>query len=191
MPYTGRLWRKVAGCLMLALYVLASPLAYADQAATLKAAFVLNFLKFIEYPSTGGSDTNGTWLIAIIGDDPLNTTLQGFLDRKLIQGHKIEVQIFATMTEWKRIHRPCRAVLLNPAALSDWDRIRSELSVSPVLTISATPGFCAKGGMLNLFEQENRIRFEANPAAAEQHGLKLRSELLKLAVIVTTKGERE
>ena len=57
-----------------------------------------------------------------------------------------------------------------------------------MLTICEAPGFCEQGGMLNLYEEDHRIRFEANPAAADQAGLKLRSTLLTLATIVKTKG---
>ena len=56
-----------------------------------------------------------------------------------------------------------------------------------MLTIGDSPGFCAAGGMLNLFEQDDRIKFEANPETASRAGLKMRAELLKLATIVPTK----
>ena len=57
-----------------------------------------------------------------------------------------------------------------------------------MLTICETPGFCTQGGMLNLYQEDQRIRFEANPAAADKARLKLRSTLLTLATIVKTEG---
>ena len=67
-----------------------------------------------------------------------------------------------------------------------WPPTRTVLTHEAVVTIAETPGFCASGGMLNLYEEGNRIRFEANPAAAAAAGLTLRADLLKLAKIVRT-----
>lgn len=178
----------LAGIAAIVFYTLSTPSAKAEQAETLKAAFVLNFLKFAENPTMKPADTNTFLIIAVVGNDPLANALQTVLSGKIIQGRTVKIQLFPSAEEWKHSPPPCHALFLTPAAQSLKNEVLTALAGQPVLTIGEIPGFCAEGGMLNLYEQDNRIKFEANPGAAEKQGLKLRSELLKLATIVTTKG---
>ena len=178
--------RWVAGGLAIVLLAVGTAVARAEQADALKAAFVLNFLKFAEWPVAGPSETNATLVIAAVGNGPLTTALKTVLNGKTAQGRKVEVLVFRDAAEWKRGNRSCQALFITPATHSAWGEIRASVADRPVLTIGAATGFCTEGGMLNLYEKENRIRYEANLEAVEKAGLKLRSELLKLATIVTT-----
>jgi hypothetical protein len=178
--------RWLAGGLALAFGLAAAAGARAEQADALKAAFVLNFLKFAEWPASAPADTNAALVIAAVGNDRLAAALRTVLDGKTVQSRKVEVQVFRDAAEWKNAGRPCQALFVTPAAQPAWGGIRAAVAGRPVLTMGEAAGFCAQGGMLNLYEKENRIRFEANPEAVEKEGLRLRSELLKLATIVTT-----
>ena len=183
----GTPWRRAVAAL-LALVIAASPVAAgAQQAEAVRAAFVLNFLKFAEWPGPAG-DATAPLVIGAIGDDAQVAALQAGLDGKEIQGRRVVVRAFRDADQWRREGNDCQALFLSPGASAAWTQLRSELAAKPVLTISEAPGFCERGGMLNLFEQDHRIRFEANPGAADQAGLKLRSTLLTLATIVKSKG---
>ncbi len=191
MAYPGKIDRSWAYLLAFALCAVGAPLAQAEKVETLKAAFVLNFLKFTEYPQTASAATPPPLVIAIIGNDPLAHSFKTILDGKTAQGRRVEVHLFQTGAAWLRFNQACDALYLCQSAQSAWPDIRAALTARPLLTISEIPEFCAQGGMLNLLEQANRIRFEANPAAATKYGLKLRAELLKLATVVTTTGDTE
>jgi hypothetical protein len=117
--------------------------------------------------------------------------MKTILDGKTVQGRKVEITLFQTAADWHRSNQPCHVLFLTPTEKAAWPSIHAALANRPVLTISQSPGFCSQGGLLNLLEQANRIRFEANPDAAAKQGLKFRSELLKLATVVTTKGDNE
>lgn len=183
----ARVWRRaVAGLLLLAFA--ASPAAVgAQQAEAVRAAFVLNFLKFAEWPPAGGGAATDL-VIAAVGDDAQVAALTAGLEGKEIQGRHVVVRAFRDADQWRREGRGCQALFLSPSAAAGWPQLRADLAGQPVLTISEAPGFCEQGGMLNLYEQDHRIRFEANPGAAELAGLKLRSTLLTLATIVKSKG---
>lgn len=184
-PLKRRRW--VAG--LLALYLAAWPAgAGAQQAEAVRAAFVLNFLKFAEWPAAARADSASALVIGAVGDGAQSAALRAGLDGKEIQGHRLEVRIFRDAEQWRLEGAGCRALYITPAAADAWRQMRAEIAGRPVLTICEAPGFCEQGGMLNLYEDDNRIRFEANPAAADQAGLKLRSTLLTLATIVKTKG---
>jgi YfiR/HmsC-like len=180
--------RRLAGLLLLALLV--SPAgAGAQQAEAVRAAFVLNFLKFAEWPAVAGADSS--IIVGALGEDAQSAALQSGLEGKEIQGRRIAVKVFRDVAQWRLEGSACQALFISPSAPAAWGEMRAELAGKPVLTICESPGFCEQGGMLNLFENDHRIKFEANPAAADLAGLKLRSTLLTLATIVKTKGDRQ
>ena len=176
--------RWLASGLVIVFGLVAMPALRAESPDGLKAAFVLNFVKFAEWPAAAPSNTHAALVIAAIGNDPLAVEIKTILNGKLAQGRKVEVQLYRDVADWKQCGLPCQALFVTVAAYAVWDEIRGALVGRTVLTMGDAPGFCAAGGMLNLYEKENRIRFEANPEAAEKEGLKLRAELLKLATIV-------
>lgn len=174
---------------LLALLLCLSPAAAgAQQAEALRAAFVLNFLKFAEWPAAAMGDASAPLVVAVIGDDLQSGALERGLEGKEIQGRKLAVHVYSDAAQWRLKGTACQALYVTPAAHDAWAELRAELAGRPVLTICETPGFCAQGGMLNLYQEDQRIRFEANPAAADKAGLKLRSTLLTLATIVKTEG---
>lgn len=179
--------RRLTG-VVLALSLALSPVtAGAQQAEAVRAAFVLNFLKFAEWPAAASPDSSAL-VIAALGDDAQSAALMAGLDGKEIQGRRIAVRVYRDAEQWLREGQTCQALFITPTAAGSWGDVRADIEKKPVLTICEAPGFCEQGGMLNLFEEDHRIRFEANPGAADQAGLKLRSTLLTLATIVKTKG---
>jgi len=66
----------------------------------------------------------------------------------------------------------------------DLKKILNELRKDPVLTVSDIPHFVQRGGMIRFVPEDNRVRFEVNLGAAQDAGLILSSELLKVAVNV-------
>jgi hypothetical protein len=175
---------------LLALVLALSPVtAGAQQAEAVRAAFVLNFLKFAEWPAGAKADSTAL-VIAALGDDAQAAALRAGLDGKEIQGRRVSVRVFSDADQWRREGQACQALYITPAATAAWQGLRDEVTALPVLTISEVPGFCEQGGILNLYEEDHRIRFQANPGAADHAGLKLRSTLLTLATIVKTKGEK-
>ena len=174
--------------LLVLLLCLSPAAAGAQQAEALRAAFVLNFLMFAEWPAAAMGDASAPLVVAVIGEDLQSGALEAGLDGKEIQGRKLVVRVYGDAAKWRLDGAACQALYLTPAAHEAWAGLRAELAGRPVLTICETPGFCAQGGMLNLYQEDQRIRFEANPAAADKARLKLRSTLLTLATIVKTEG---
>jgi hypothetical protein len=188
MLFGGHRWPRLFGGLLIALWLAGMPTVRAAPSDALQAAFVLNFLKFAEWPSTTAAGNSAPLIVATLGEDELATVLKSVLHGKTVQGRKVAVHMFRDATAWQAAAQPCQAIFITPAAQAAWAELRADLSRRPVLTMGVTPGFCAAGMMLNLYEQDNRIRFEANQAAVALAGLKVRAELLKLAKIVNTEG---
>lgn len=179
--------RRAALLLALSLTILPAG-AGAQQGEAVRAAFVLNFLKFAEWPATVLPGASSPLVVATIGDDAQAAALQAGLDGKEIQGRRVQVKVYRDAAHWRGEGAGSHALFITSTAAAAWAELRAEVEGRPVLTICESPGFCEQGGMLNLYEEDHRIRFEANPAAADKAGLKLRSTLLTLATIVKTKG---
>ena len=150
----------------------------------LKAAYALNFLKFVEWPGAGTQALR----VAVIGDAAVGTAVRITMEGRMVQGRPVSVRTFATVAEWKETDDTSQALLVTSSIQPQWAELLGALAGKPVLTIADAPGFCAAGGLLDMFVAENHIRFDANPSAAALAGLRLRSELLKLATIVKTEG---
>ncbi|MCP4689321.1 MAG: YfiR family protein [Desulfobacterales bacterium] len=144
-----------------------------------KAAYLYNFLKFVEWPRERGAETPGPYIIGVIGDDPFGKELVN-IGRKTVKGRRLKIKRFHNMDELETCH-----ILFICA--SEWIRIETILKSiggTPVLTVSDLAGFAQRGGMINLVKTGKTVCFEINRAAAEKAGLKISSKLLKLAKII-------
>jgi len=160
-----------------------------DTALRLRAAFVLNFLKFAEWPVQTQDGADALLIFAIVGSNGMTSVLRETLEGRTLDGRAIEVRTFSNPSRLTAGSIHCHALYVEVSAHTNWRAVRIALEGRPVLTIAEMPGFCLEGGMLNLVQKEDRMRFEANPYAAGEAGVTLRAELLNLATIVETTKE--
>jgi hypothetical protein len=145
-----------------------------------KAAFLFNFTKFVEWPSASFKNPSDGIHICVIGDNPFGTLLTDAVagkkvnDRPLVSVHVLDVKdagrcqiIFVSKSERKNL----RAILL--AAES-----------SGTLTVGDMDNFAGDGGMIGFRLEDGRVRLEINLKAAEHAQVQISSKLLSLAQIV-------
>jgi len=157
----------------------AAPTLRADQPSelTVKAAFVVSFMKFVEWPAA----SPGTPLVLVlIGDAPIAAALKDTTVGLQIGGRPVQVRIATDPNELDAAH----AVFISADAQQQLPAILRQLDRKSVLTIGDTEGFAASGVVLNLVMQDNKVRVEANTAAAARAGLRVSAHLLRLARIV-------
>lgn len=176
-----RLKAPIALLLLCALLAGAGTLsaAPAAPAATpeyqVKAAFLYNFLKFVEWPGDAAG-TPGTISLGILGRDPFGDALDA-VHGKVAKGRKVVVLHFRSLEEVKG----CDLLFI---CASEKGRLSQTLKLannSRMLTVADQDGFCEAGGMINLVFVKNRVGFEVNVAAASRSKLRISSQLLKLA----------
>jgi len=157
--------------------------AYAQHAPVseyqVKAAFLYNFAKFIEWPQNADTADMQEFVIGIIGQDPFGSDIS-VIEGKSVNGQTLRVIQADSLNELKNI----RVLFISSSAENRLGEILGKLRGQPVLTVGDTNGYANAGVMINLFKQESKIRFEINPAAAEEAGLRISSHLLRLARIV-------
>jgi hypothetical protein len=140
-----------------------------------KAAFLLNFTKFIDWPPTAFADANSPVAICILGDDPFGGTLNQIVAGEVVNNRKVVAQ------RTKRIPPPksCHVLFVSP---SEKDVRKTLGGLGPgVLTVGEGEGFVHEGGMIAFVIENRRVRFEINQGVAESAGLKLSSKLLTVA----------
>ena len=145
----------------------------------IKAAYLYNFAKFVEWPPGAFADADAPLLICIAGANPFGDTLTS-LSGKSVDGHPVEVRPIATAAGLDK----CHIVFIGRAERGRLKSLLAKLARLPILTVSDIGDFAREGGMIGLIEADQRIRFDINLTATRQANLKLSSQLLKLATIV-------
>jgi hypothetical protein len=150
----------------------------------LKAAFLFNFAKFIDWPSSSFASPQSPFTICILGLDPFGTVLDDTLKGKTIGGRPIAVRRLKDKAEGQR----CQMVFVSSSESAHLTEIIGSLQVANVLLVGESNGFAALGGTIELMLEDNHIRFAINTDAADRSGLTVSSKLLALAKIVHDEG---
>ncbi len=146
-----------------------------------KAAFLYNFARFIEWPPSSFADASAPLRICILGQDPFGQELRDIANEKTVNGHKLQVTQLADL----RVARTCHILFIASSEKAQLKQTFEGLQGAYVLTVGDSKGFVEKGGMINFVLENDRVRFEVNHRAAEQAGLKVSSKLLNIAKSVT------
>lgn len=167
--------RTMAGLCLLALAALASAPARADNnAAAIKAAFVYNFAKFVEWPESAFADPRSPLELCVAG-----AGLEGRLQRlegREAQGHPIRVRNLGGHDSAAGCH-----ILVLETSAGERAQMLQAVGGKAVLTIADGVDFPREGGMIGLFVASNRVQFVVNLGAAHGAGLKLSARMLQLA----------
>jgi hypothetical protein len=174
---------NVCAALVLAIAMLtvwAMPARAQDEGSreyNIKAAFVYNFLKYIDFPP--GAIAGSTITIGIEGADPSGGAFD-LLNGKVVQGKTLSVRHLGDRTDLSGIN----VVFVPSAERARARTILDNAGHGGILTIGESVGFAQSGGMIGFVNDLNRVRFEINQAVAARAGLKISSQLLRLATIV-------
>ncbi len=151
--------------------------ALAASEYDIKAAYLYNFVKFVQWPPAALPVDDKPFCIGVLGDDPFQGRLESLLNGKLAQGHPVAVQHFKNQSEADH----CQIVFVG---VSDHDRreaVLTQLATSSVLTVGDSAKFPVDGGVVGFDVVQDRVRFDINLKAAETAHLTLSSDLLKVA----------
>ena len=142
----------------------------------MKAAFLYNVIKFIEWPA----DARGPIIFGVLGKGPLELLLQQVVHGKSLDGRPLLVKAVHKLEDIKGCH-----VLF--IADSESERLRdivAALKDYTILTVSDIDQFARRGGMIFLVAENQKLRFEVNPDGLARSGVKISARFLQLAVIV-------
>ena len=149
-----------------------------------KAAFVYNFTKLIQWPQTAFDNKGENFKIAVFGNDDLKKSFRT-IDGKASAGRVISIQYPDPKAEdYKKTLAESQIVFISRhTRVEQVVRILNDIGDRPVLTIGEDKYFSRAGGIIQFFTRNDHLHFEINIKSAEAHQLKFSSRLLKLAVI--------
>ncbi len=153
----------------------------------IKAAFIYRLTQFMEWPTNRFSSSSEPITLCIVGQDPFGSAIDTVLKNQKIGVRDFQIKRLAASANTG--HTNCHLLFMGASAASETGKIVSALRDQAVLTVGEEEEFTRKGGHVRLFIQDNKLRFEINVAAFERSGLKLHSQVMKLATRVTRDGK--
>jgi hypothetical protein len=151
-----------------------------------KAAFLYNFAKFIDWPESVKPKETDKFIIGTLGDNVFGDDLQQ-IEGKQVSGARIVVRSYSDV----RSASECHILFVCPSEKANLNSIFKTLEGKSILTVSDIEGFATNGGMIEFYLQDQRVHFEINRETAARAGLKINSQLLKLAKVVPSKNHEE
>ena len=146
-----------------------SPLEY-----QVKAAFLLNFTRFVDWPPEAFPNSEAPFTICIYGGDPFGGALERTVEGETVNGRPVAIRRIGLSQP-----HACQVVFADRQQ-KDVSRLLAGLGAG-VLTVGETDQFLREGGMIAFHLENRRVRFDINQSAATRAGLRLSSKLLSVA----------
>jgi hypothetical protein len=179
-----RSWAAGLACALTAV----APQAGASEGTSeyqVKAAFLFNFAKYVEWPESAFPEPADRIVLCILGENPFGALLEEIVKDKKVNGRGLAVREIKSVSATAG----CHLVFIASSERLRFDEILGGLADRPVLTVSDAESVADRGFVLGLTLKENRVRFEVNLIAARRAGLKLGSQLLKVAIRLIGYGD--
>jgi len=163
-----------------ALSTLAASPARAQSEDQVKAAFLFNFARYVEWPANAFGSDGAPIRICMLGSGGFSSVVSKAVSGKSVGDRAVEVDTPADLGGTAG----CHILYVGETANSATSDVAAKVDGASVFTVADREGFAAGGGIANFIRADNKIRFEINPGAAKKAGLKVSSRLLRLAKVV-------
>jgi len=151
------------------------------RAYAIKAGFIYNFTRFIQWPAQSkSSEPIHRFNVCVFGDNPFGTILQRLAKKHEFRDPSLEIKLDVAMEDFKG----CQILFVSSSEGSSVEGITAKAWEWPILVLGDTPGYAEQGIDINLLIIENRVTFEVNKGRLEARGFRVSSELLELATRV-------
>ena len=142
-----------------------------------KAAFLFNFAKFVDWPAEAFSDSSAPLVIGVIGVDPFGAALDQAIKGKNVGGRSLVIR----RLKWGQDLRACQILYISSSERKRLPQIIQSLKGASVLTVGEMDQFNQQGGIINFTREAGKVRFQINSRGADQARLRISSKLLVLA----------
>jgi hypothetical protein len=149
-----------------------------------KAAYLYHFARYVDWPSSAFPSDGAPFVIAVLGDDPFGPLLDQALEGRRIADRTTRVVRTRSVEEAAR----AQLVFISASETGDLPQIMRKLGRRQVLTVGDLEEMARRGAVIAFRRDRNKIRFDINPRRAEGNGLKVSSQLLRVARIVNGQG---
>jgi len=144
-----------------------------------KAAYLYQFGKFVEWPGEAVVLPGDTFSICTLGGNPFGALLEETISGRSVQGKKVVAKAMANANEALN----CNILFIISSEQKRLEEIFRILHGRSILTVGDMKNFLPQGGMIQLEIEQNKVRFEINVSAVGRANLKISSQLLKVAKV--------
>ncbi len=153
-----------------------------EKAVKVKAAYLLNFTKFVTWPKETFESDTSPMVIGVVGVDPFGSVLDQTIKDKTVAGRGFKIERYRWRAgESVSAISKCHLLYISPSMCRDAADLIVALAREPILFVGEGAEFAKIGGTLGFMLEEDRIVFWASKEAASAARLELSSQLLKLA----------
>lgn len=161
-----------------------APARYEATEIEVKAAFLYHFAQLVSWPDAA-DDSARPIRIGVLGPDPFGPRLEATIGAETVRGRAIKIERVERFADFAS---PPHILFVGATDPPDVERALVAVGKAPVLTVGVRKGFALQGGMIEFrMTPDARVAFDINARAAEAAGLKVSSQLLKLAHIVESR----
>jgi hypothetical protein len=176
-------FKRAAFAFVIAVFLLGSGVAPAKaesaQERSVKAAFLLKFVGYVEFPEGSPAASAGPLVIGVLGADEIGAELVRTMAGRTINNRPVTVKILRPSDSIAGVH-----VLFIGGGSERSQRLLHAATNMGVLTVTESDGGLREGSVINFRLVDERVRFEVSLDAAEKARLKLSSRLLSVAYFV-------
>ncbi len=175
--------KKIYALLLLSLFMVSADLVRfsvpmaPDTNTKIKAVFLYNFTKYIEWPQNYKS---GNFVIGVVGDESFAKELDVFFSPKSMGSQRFEIKHFKKPADITLSHM----IYVSPNYIGNISDVLGKIKGKSTLLITEKAGMAKQGAAINFTIVENKQKFELNKANAEKYDLKVSSSLANLAIKV-------
>ncbi len=145
----------------------------------IKAVFLFNFARFVDWPAKTFPDADAPFVIGVLGEDPFGSYLDETLRGEKVNGRPLAVQRYRRVGEI----RACQVLFISRSEADRLEQILASLRGRGILTVGDTDDFAARGGMIRLATEKNKVRMRINLDVVKAANLAISSKLLRVAEI--------
>ena len=176
-------WMLLAAMISSACTAPARPLAAQTEGPTeyqVKAAFLFNFAKFVEWPDAVLAGARTPIVLGILGEDPFGNDLSLIVTGQSVRGRTVSIRKYRFGDDL----RDCHILFVSASERMHMAQILASLQGASVLTVSDMPGFAGGGGVVQFYMEEVRVRFVVNVDGAARANLRVSAKLLAVAHVM-------
>ncbi|MBN2425916.1 MAG: YfiR family protein [Calditrichaceae bacterium] len=151
--------------------------AQTGSEAEIKAVFIYNFTKYIQWEMP---DSAATFKIGILNGAEVSAPLKEIAAKKMVNGRKIQIDHYSHIDQIDN----CQILLISEAHKASLEQVLSAMENKNTLIIGESEGFAGKGAAIDFVLKNGQIKFQINRRAIKLSGLKVSSQLLKLALLI-------
>ena len=149
-----------------------------------KAAYLLNFTRYVDWPSESYGAPGAPLTVCVLGRDPFGEILDATMQGKTTHGRPVSVRRIQSSGGASG----CHLVFVSQETWQNQRQLLEGLETKGILTVGETDEFAQRGGVIGFVIQEETVRFVVNTDARDRAGLRISSRMLSLAAAVY--GER-